>query len=49
MSPAWAPVRTPVPTPLQLLIGLDLKPFEIKTLRVESDGTWSEVRMIEER
>lgn len=48
MSPAWVPVRTPAPTPLQQLIGLDLKPFEIKTLRVESDGTWSEVRMIEE-
>jgi alpha-mannosidase len=29
-------------------IPLAFKPFEIKTLRVEKDGTWSEVRMIEE-
>jgi alpha-mannosidase len=46
--PTAAPVRTPVPTPLHLLIGLDFKPFEIKTLRVERDGTWRPVRMIEE-
>jgi alpha-mannosidase len=48
MSPAWAPVRTPVPTPLHLPIALDFKPFEIKTIRVEKDGTWRAVRMIEE-
>ncbi|MCX6570767.1 MAG: hypothetical protein NT006_05010 [Candidatus Aminicenantes bacterium] len=30
------------------IISLDFRSFEIKTLRVESDGTWSEVRMIEE-
>ncbi len=28
-------------------IRLAFKPFEIKTVRVEKDGTWSEVRMIE--
>jgi len=51
------PVRAPTPVPVwgflppsaPLLIRLDFKPFEIRTLRVESDGTWSEVRMIEER
>jgi hypothetical protein len=31
-----------------LLIRLDFRPFEIKTLRVERDGTWREVRLVEE-
>ena len=29
-------------------IPVSFRPFEIKTLRVEKDGTWSAVRMIEE-
>ena len=32
-----------------LLVPLDFRPFEIKTVRIESDRTWSEVRMIEEK
>jgi len=36
--------RLTVPRP----IPLTFKPFEIKTVRVEKDGHWSEVRMIEE-
>jgi alpha-mannosidase len=32
----------------QVLVPLSFQPFEIKTLRVGRDGTWSEVRMIEE-
>jgi hypothetical protein len=45
---APVPVRGSLPPSAPLLIRLDFKPFEIRTLRVESDGTWSEVRMIEE-
>ena len=31
-----------------VLVPLSFQPFEIKTLRIWSDGAWSEVRMIEE-
>ncbi len=31
-----------------LQIGIDCSPFEIKTLRIETDGRWKEVSMIEE-
>jgi alpha-mannosidase len=41
-------VRSSVPAPVALPISLDFAPFEIKTLRVERDGTWRPVRMIEE-
>ncbi len=43
-APTWAPIRTPVPA----LITLDFRPFEIKTLRIERDGAWRAVRLIEE-
>jgi hypothetical protein len=42
------PVRGSLPPSAPLLIRLDFKPFEIKTLRVEKVGTWRAVRMIEE-
>jgi len=41
---AWFDVRTHGP----LSESMEFKPFEIKTLRVEKDGTWRAVRMIEE-
>jgi alpha-mannosidase len=31
-----------------VLVPLSFQPFEIKTLRVEKDGTWGAVRLIEE-
>ena len=34
--------------PPEALIPLAFAPFEIKTLRIEKDGTWRAVRMIEE-
>jgi alpha-mannosidase len=40
--------RLGVAAPVALPICLDFKPFEIKTLRVERDGAWRSVRMIEE-
>ncbi|OGD23479.1 MAG: hypothetical protein A2Y70_07660 [Candidatus Aminicenantes bacterium RBG_13_64_14] len=46
--PTPVPVRSSIPAPVSLLICQDFRPFEIKTLRVERDGTWRPVRMIEE-
>jgi alpha-mannosidase len=36
------------PTAEEMMVEMAFKPFEIKTVRVEKDGRWSEVRMIEE-
>jgi alpha-mannosidase len=46
--PIPVPVRSSIPAPVALPICLDFRPFEIKTLRVERDGTWRPVRMIGE-
>jgi alpha-mannosidase len=46
--PIPVPVRSSIPAPGALPICLDFMPFEIKTLRVESDGTCHPVRLIEE-
>jgi alpha-mannosidase len=46
--PFPVPVWSSIPAPAALPISLDFRPFEIKTLRVERDGTWRPVRMIEE-
>ncbi len=48
VNPAWVPggqERGHVP---KVRVPLSFQPFEIKTLRVERDGTWRAVRMIEE-
>jgi alpha-mannosidase len=41
-------VPVPVAYPLPVDISLDFRPFEIKTVRLERDGRWGEVRMIDE-
>ena len=46
--PFPVPVRSSIPAPGALPISLDFAPFEIKTLRVERNGTWRPVRMIGE-
>jgi alpha-mannosidase len=46
--PVPVPVRSSIPALGALPIYLDFRPFEIKTLRVERDGAWRPVRMIEE-
>jgi len=46
--PNPVPVRSSIPAPVALPICLDFRPFEIKTLRVERDGTWRPVRMVGE-
>jgi hypothetical protein len=33
----------------KVFVPLFLKPFEIKTIRVERDGAWRSVRLIEEQ